>query len=229
MDDNDFDKEFNYLKNKDYEEIAHNLFDSTYKGRLDNLNIDIDVIREEINKTIDIVFDKLDVVKSSNMGVQYSNIYKIFKYLVLTSTYDQNIMSEKLEDDGIPLDIMETKDIYRCLCQHRSVCTSDSAALALMLRRCGILSAHATIADKEMKSVHEITLFKLENELYVGDVTQIRTILPNIDNVVTSKMTQIPLIDYFTFISPDREIKCIHDPIEIISKNFAENEKDLCK
>ncbi len=111
---------------------------------------------------------------------------------------------------------MEIKDIYRCLCEHRSICSSDAASLALLFRRAGITSTHITIAEKgcEPTGIHEVVKMEFDGQQFICDPTLVRTSLENQDipNINTSVFAFTP-DKFFDIVYPTKELKYEHEPI----------------
>ena len=177
---------------------------------------------DEISKEIDKIFLKLEIQEKRKYK-QFDNAYKLFKYVVQNSQYDEHIMVEK-SDFNINNSTMydfEIQDIHKCLCQKRSVCTSDAAALSLMYRMIGIDSKHITIADKndDNKHVHEVVLMNLNNHQYICDPTLTRMALKSHDiPAINESVFAFTPNDFFSYLYPASEVKFEHEPISLNSK-----------
>lgn len=214
-----------------YKNIGNSLVEGEYKGDLSG-NVDDAVIVAELKSAVRKIFTKLEIIPSVDRHQQELNVLKLFKYLVHTSQYDEKIMAEKSSDASLNIYQLELRDIYRCLCQHRSVGTSDSASLALLLRECGIRSNHLTIGNEEAKRFYEVAVFRLDGKDYIGDVTKVRNILPYTKGgEVSLQMAIMPIEDYFNCVNSGDKILCVHEPLKFNgnasqSKN-RNNENDL--
>lgn len=166
----------------------------------------------DIKNAIDQIFSRPEICSAKT---QKELAFELFKYIVMNSKYDDSILDEKMREINYDIDCMEIKDIHRCLCKHRSICTSDAAALSLLLRTAGIPSAHLTIADKvDDEGVHEVVKVYLDNQQYICDPTLTRTCLENgvIPNVNPSVFA-FPKEVFFEIIYPSKEIKYEHAPL----------------
>lgn len=174
---------------------------------------DIDICLKEIGEKTNKIFKKLGIEASSDFITNYNNAYSLFKYVVENSKYDKNIMLEKAVSPDDLFD-MEVRDIHKCLCEGRSVCTSDAATLAFLYKTIGIESYHVTIADKnsdEPEHVHEVVKFNLGGEDAFCDPTLTRTliekgIIANVDEALFA----IDNDKFFGILYPDLEIKYEH-------------------
>lgn len=170
-------------------------------------------MQQEIRKKINTIFCRSEIASCKS---REDLAFELFKYIVYNSKYDEHIMVEKSLCKS--LREMEIKDIYHCLCEGRSVCTSDATSLNLLFRLSGIKSRHITIADKgeTPSSIHEVVEFVLNGDLYICDPTLVRTAL---------ETGQIPDINknvfafnpykFFTFLYPNYEVKYRHSDVEL--------------
>lgn len=176
-----------------------------FDKKIDSIKSKIDDILKEIK------FDK------NNKGDLERVAMELFKYVVYNSKYDISIMDEKLLETDMRK--AEIDEIYNCLCENRSVCTSDASSLALLLRSVGIKSTHLTIAEKgeNPKKVHEVVIFKnSDGEAMICDPTTIRTCIeegqiPGINENVFA----FPFDFFFENIYEGFEVKYVHDEIKL--------------
>lgn len=193
-------------------------------------NIDkILVIEEKVKKII----VSLNLKKcGKDWQENKENIYKIFKYIIQSSKYDEKIMLEKKAilnlniDDQEKAHTMEINEIYNCLINHKSVCTSDSFAMSFILRALGFKAYHATTENLTDGGYHEVVLIIFDNESYICDPTIFR------EAFETGWLKDISK-DYFIFkekdycqyiCSGEREVVYVHPPII-----FTENGEDMFK
>lgn len=159
------------------------------------------------------IFKHLNI-EGDSIQKQKRNAYALFEYVIKNSNYDNRIMKEKgtVANDAFTLEVI---DIYRCLCENRSVCTSDAAALSLMYRCAGIDSQHLTIAEKGdiPQGVHEVVKMRFGDEIFICDPTLVRTCLEqgNIPDISPSVFAFTPN-KFFEILYPSKEIKFEHVP-----------------
>ena len=195
------DRIFNYMQSPN---LSRNKTDKKVK------------IKEQISQ----IFKQLKIEESNNPKVQFKNAYLLFEYIINNSHYDESIMDEKEQEteDSLSIFDMEINDIYRCICEHRSVCTSDASALSLLYRMCGIDSKHITIGEfgDKPEGVHEVVLMTLDGKPLIGDPTLVRTAIRdgNISGLNTKVFT-FSAEDFFKTLYPTREIKYVHNPISL--------------
>lgn len=163
--------------------------------------------------------------------------FYLFKYIIENSTYDINIQQEKQKDAPEELEFHE---IYRCLCEKRSVCTGDSATLALLLRKAGIPSTHIGLADKKTSNdsserrtgAHEVVKFQIDDKDFFCDPTLFRMISQQ-NNIEIDKLPfALSLNQLLGQIYPRKEIVQVWRPFDInvifLSANSVnENKKHL--
>lgn len=172
-------------------------------------------IREEIAH----IFKEcgIDPKKNYNDAEKYRNAFMLFKYVVENAKYDINIMNEKQEDTK-DIYILIAKDIYRCLCEHRCVCSSDAAALSLLFEQAGIPSRHLTIAEigEEPIGAHEVVSFDIAGKTMLCSPTEVRTALEKgiIPDVHPSVFAFTPN-DFFSKLYPTKEVKFEHKSFKL--------------
>lgn len=187
-------------------EFSESLTDNTLEWKISK-------IKEKISS----IFEQLNINPNESQETKFQDAYKLFKYIVYNSTYDQHIMEEKGHEKS-DIQNMEISDIYRCLCENRSVCTSDAASLSLLYRMIGIDSKHITIGDKGStpKGIHEVVLCKFNDKDLICDPTLTRNAIKegNIQDT-NPKIFLFSPNDFFSVIYPEKEIKFQHDPINL--------------
>lgn len=167
----------------------------------------------KIKVKIEEIFKHLNI-EGGSIQQQKRNAYALFEYIIKNSSYDSRIMTEKksVANDMFTLEVI---DIYRCLCENRSVCASDAAALSLMYRCAGIDSQHLTIAEKGdiPQGVHEVVKMRFGDEIFICDPTLVRTCLEqgNIPDISPSVFAFTPN-KFFEILYPSKEIKFEHVP-----------------
>lgn len=167
----------------------------------------------KIKVKIEEIFKHLNI-EGDSIQKQKRNAYVLFEYVIKNSNYDYRIMEEKraVANDMFTQEVI---DIYRCLCENRSVCTSDAAALSLMYRCAGIDSRHLTIAEKGdiPQGVHEVVKMRFGDEIFICDPTLVRTCLEqgNIPDISPSVFAFTPN-KFFEILYPSKEIKVEHVP-----------------
>lgn len=169
-----------------------------------------------INKKIDNIFNKLSL-NFENESLKIKNAFKLFKYIIENSKYDEKIMQEKKSEAKTAHDIFEfeVNDIYKCLCEGRSVCSSDAATLSLLFRRAGIDSIHLTIAENGISSVHEVVEMKFGKKIFICDPTLTRTLLETDPSIkLNPSIFAFSPQDFFSRIYPNYEVVYEHDPID---------------
>ena len=165
-----------------------------------------------IDKKINKIFDELNI-DLSEKGNKTENAFKLFKYVVENTKYDNSIMNEK--DHDSTLIGMEINDIYRTLVENRGVCSSYSSALSLMFRKAGIESTHITIADKGdiPSGVHEVVTMNLENGKRICDPTLVQSALNDgtIPDVKEKIFAFEEKIFFDNLYGGEKETKFVHD------------------
>lgn len=215
------DKSKSHIENKHKDNYTGFSMPNIEHRGLNNLSIAEKSL--EIQDTIQRIFKGLKLDSSEQK--QKENAFNLFKYIIENSNYDPTIMFEKEQDaqqlSNDPEKAMhdaEIIDIHRCLCQHRSVCTSDAAALSLLFRSAGIPSVHLTIADigDIPQGIHEVVSMKFDNNTFICDPTLTRTCLEcgQIPDIHPSIFAFTP-DHFFSNIYPQKEIKYVHQPINI--------------
>lgn len=178
----------------------------------------------DIKAKISEIFETLKI-KGNSIKDQKRNAYKLFEYIITHSKYDPTIMQEKdrvfelkqgIQDYKSLMYDMEIMDIHNCLCQNRSVCSSDAASLSLMFNIAGIASHHITIAERgdAPQSFHEVVTMILGDNQYICDPTLVRQAIAdgNIPKVSPSFFAFTPN-EFFEQLYPSKEIKCEHEPL----------------
>ena len=127
------------------------------------------------DKTIEIL-KNLDLKNDDN----YIKFYKIFKYIVLSSHYDENILKEKQEiynKNISPMgksNTLEIEAIYKCLIENRSDCLGDSIAMSFLLRCLGYDATYITIGNKNMQDIHAVVQINFYGEKFYCEPTTFR-------------------------------------------------------
>ncbi len=107
--------------------------------------------------------------------------FKIFKYLVTNVKYDQNAFIEKRKDIENHLSFNEIviKDIYRCLCENKTICTGYACSMVYLLKKIGVEASHETISpeNKDKNRYHEVVVFENQGKTYISDPTLIRVLI----------------------------------------------------
>lgn len=183
------------------------------KNKTDISQIIIDLKREVASV---LTKNGIEPGKQFSNAQKFENAFKLFKYVIENSKYEDAIMEEKSQTG----DYFEmcAIDAHRCLCKHRSVCTSDATALSLLFEQAGISSQHLTIAEigSTPKGVHEVVSFNIGEKKFICDPTLVRTALENhnIPEVHPSVFAFTPN-DFFDTLYPTKEIKFEHDSLKI--------------
>ena len=142
---------------------------------------------------------------------QFDKAFNLFKYVITNSTYDENVLQEKSKEDiREPLSFykMQVRDLHRCLCENRGVCSSDAITLSYLFSCIGINSSHLTIADKALEHIHQIVKFELNGKEYFCDATLVRSAfekgaIPNIDKQIFALSRDV----MFGKLHPNSEIR----------------------
>ncbi len=136
-----------------------------------------------------------DFSKQFNLDRNYMNAFKIFKYLVTNSEYDKNKLWEKQKDlkNGLPFDDVVLKEIYRCICEQKTVCTGYTSAMVYLLNKIGIPASQESIAppSDDKRLYHAIVVFMANGEEKICDPTLAKMLLTsgNIKKVTLNQFT----------------------------------------
>ena len=156
--------------------------------------------------------------------------FELFRYIVSSSKYDNNVMLEKHQDGELEdYEFMCIADIHRCLCENRSSCTSDALALAFLYCRAGLASTHVTIGPKNTdKSFHEVTFLSLGDKAYICDPTLTRTTLEELAIEECSRnFYKVSPQYFFEKMYPNHEVKYIHEMPKFTAYSKLVEEKEL--
>ena len=130
------------------------------------------ILNEEVSR----ILKQLGIKANAHLRSEKIEIgQKLLDYVVRNSKYDETIIQEKRmqAESGITPYQLEILDIYRCLCEHRSVCSSDAGALSLLLRRAGLQSEHILI-EKNNGTFHDVATVQIEGKILYCDPTLTR-------------------------------------------------------
>ena len=161
-----------------------------------------------------------DFLKELNLDRNYMNAFKIFKYLVLNSKYDKDKLWEKQEDlkNGLPFDDVVLKEIYRCICEQKTVCTGYTSAMVYLLNKIGIPASQESIAppSDDKRLYHAIVVFMSNGEEKICDPTLAKMLLTsgNIKKVTLNQFTYSRDV-YFGKIRPSWKTNAKFENIDI--------------
>ena len=122
-----------------------------------------------------------EVIKFLQVDEKMYDAFKIFKYLITNTKYDQNAFTEKRKDieNHLTFDEIVIKDIYRCLCKNKTICTGYACSMVYLLEKIGIKASHETISppSKDKNKYHEVVVFENQGKTYISDPTLIRILI----------------------------------------------------
>ncbi len=178
------------------------------------------------------IFDELDLKND----MTYTQICKIFKYIVTSSSYDDKIFDEKQElynANISPLEkykTLEINGIYNCLIENRSDCLGDAVTMSFLLRCLDIDSTYITIGDKNFQNIHSLVRTSLFGHKFYSDPTTVREALQNgITNLDDCKV--IMTEKFYKKFLKDNNLKILHvySPIEFLEDgqkmNFGDEDE----
>ena len=170
-------------------------------------------LAREIEAKIQEIFDELDLSLDDN----YTKAYKIFSYIVNNVRYDESIMAEKSEASKLySYDECIIRDIYRCLCENRAVCTSEADAIAYMYQKLGIPVITMIIKNDQKNLLHEIVVCELNNRLCYCDSTLVREMIEKgIVNYVAPYVFKFDQKTYFQDFRPGYKILSVRDATDV--------------
>ncbi len=166
----------------------------------------------------------LELPEIKNTSNIFDKAYLLYKYIIENSKYDLNIQKEKklnTEDD------IEFNEIYRCLCEHRSVCTGDSASLSLLMRMVGIESVYVGLRHKTNNSAHAVVKFKIDNNEYFCDPTLFRLLSIEHNVKINNSLFAFPSDSFFSTFHPKEEIEYIAQPESLVSITLKANKRKI--
>lgn len=189
-------------KSQSCKEVEKNKFDDTLEQELS-----IEEIRNKVIKKANEILKQLNIdttnknnmpdnfLKEFNLDRNYMNAFKIFKYLVTNSEYDKDKLWEKQKDlkNGLPFDDVVLKEIYRCICEQKTVCTGYTSAMVYLLNKIGIPASQESIAppSDDKRLYHAIVVFMSNGEEKICDPTLAKMLLTsgNIKKVTLNQFT----------------------------------------
>ena len=180
-------------------------------------------IAREIEEKIQEIFNELDFSLDDN----YMKAYKIFNYIVNNVRYDESIMAEKGKDyDIYSYDECIIRDMYRCLCENRAVCTSEADAIAYMYQKLGIPVTTMRIRNEQKGLLHELVVCELNNRLCYCDSTLVRGMIEKgIVNYVAPYVFKFDQKTYFQDFRPGYKILSVRDATDV--SKFVDQDKTL--
>jgi len=174
---------------------------------------------EEIDKKANEVIRKLSLDTSPFDSGQILNTYSLLKYVVENGKYDEALIDRF--DDCDTNGKFEIANMHAFLTEGgRTIGFGCNAVLSYLLRKCGIKSRHATIAEKELDmdddntDLHQVTLVRIGDEQIFLDPSMLRL---SLENKVIPRINQSAFIskkDFYKLYYPDCDIKAIYEPIE---------------
>lgn len=175
----------------------------------------------QIKKAIDEIVALPQIANATN---DMERAYQLYKYIIESSTYDLSILQEKQKE--IPTEeTLQFKEIYKCLCEHRSICTGDSYALALLLRTIGISAVHVGIKNKPQYQFdektgqrlrgHMVVKFTLGEQEYFCDPTTFRDVVAQTKTPLNQNLFAFPKQVFFGALFPKKEIS--YDKFKVLS------------
>ena len=167
----------------------------------------------EIEAKVKEIFDNLDFSLDDN----FMKAYKLFNYVVKNAKYDTSIGEEKGQDiQNYTYDECVVRDIYRCLCEKRTLCTSEANALAYMYDKLGIPVMTMRLKNQTKGYIHEVICFVLDDRMYYGDSTMVRTMINRGDIAfVEPYVFNIDQDTYFKVFRPDYKILSTRKPTDV--------------